>query len=302
MLLADRDSLKGKVWVADFIFTRCGNTCPIMTSKMVELQKRITDPRVVFVSFSVDPDRDKPADLKAYAARYKADESRWRFLSPPDAKSILSVAMGMRITGPPKENNNPLLHADRFLLIDQHLKLTVPLAIDRHVGDALEAEEARPDDPPRDDREVDRRDLLRVLRLEADHQDAARRGEGLEHLRRRRDVRQRGDPSELLLHQRASVEEVRPPVEDQVDPRDPWGRVGSDRVDSLDPVQEEVLHGNRDQVLHLGGREPEALGLDLHGRRAHLRHDVDPRLVQLHRPEDQQGGRGRQHEQPEPDA
>ena len=119
----DSSVLKGKIWVADFIFTRCGNTCPIMTSKMVELQKRITDPRVVFVSFSVDPDRDKPADLKAYAARYKADESRWRFLSPPDAKSILSVAMGMRITGPPKENNNPLLHADRFLLIDQHLKV-----------------------------------------------------------------------------------------------------------------------------------------------------------------------------------
>jgi protein SCO1/2 len=119
----DGDALKGKVWVADFIFTRCGNTCPVMTAKMIELHKRITDPRVVFVSFSVDPDRDKPADLKAYAAKYKVDESRWRFLSPPDAKSILNVAVGMRITGPPKENNNPLLHADRFLLIDQHLKV-----------------------------------------------------------------------------------------------------------------------------------------------------------------------------------
>ena len=117
------NALKGKVWVADFIFTRCGNTCPIMTTKMVGLQKKITDPRVMFVSFSVDPDRDKPADLKEYAKKYGVDESRWRFLSPPDGKSILNVAVGMRITGPPTENNNPLLHADRFLLVDSHGKV-----------------------------------------------------------------------------------------------------------------------------------------------------------------------------------
>jgi protein SCO1/2 len=116
-------SLRGKVWVADFIFTRCGNTCPIMTSKMVALQKQITDPRVLFVSFSVDPDRDKPADLKAYAQKYSVDESRWHFLSPPDAKSVMGVAAGMKIAGPPTETNNPLLHADRFLLIDPQGKV-----------------------------------------------------------------------------------------------------------------------------------------------------------------------------------
>ena len=116
-------AMRGKVWVADFIFTRCGNTCPIMTSKMVALQKEIKDPRVEFVSFSVDPERDKPADLKEYAKKYEVDESRWRFLSPPDQKSIINVAVGMRITGPPTHDNNPLLHADRFLLVDQHGKV-----------------------------------------------------------------------------------------------------------------------------------------------------------------------------------
>jgi protein SCO1/2 len=116
-------ALRGKVWVADFIFTQCGNTCPIMTAKMVELQKQITDPGVMFVSFSVDPDRDKPAELKAYAIKYGVDQSRWHFLAAPDATSILDVAIGMRITGRPKEGNNPLLHADRFVLIDQRGKV-----------------------------------------------------------------------------------------------------------------------------------------------------------------------------------
>src|SRR5438874_2587823 len=63
-----RESLRGKVWIVDFIFTHCANTCPKMTSKRVELQKLIPDPRVTFLSFSVDPDRDDRATRKSYAA------------------------------------------------------------------------------------------------------------------------------------------------------------------------------------------------------------------------------------------
>jgi hypothetical protein len=45
-------SLRSQVWIADFIFTHCGNTCPRMTATRVELQKRLPDARVTFVSFS----------------------------------------------------------------------------------------------------------------------------------------------------------------------------------------------------------------------------------------------------------
>src|SRR5215203_2686543 len=49
--------LMGKVWIADFIFTNCGGPCPIMTSKLADVQKKVARPDVKLVSFSVDPER-----------------------------------------------------------------------------------------------------------------------------------------------------------------------------------------------------------------------------------------------------
>ncbi len=73
--------LRGKFVVLDFIFTNCGMTCPAMTSQMAALQdalKSVDDVRLA--SFSVDPARDTPAALSAYADRYKADKEKWLFL------------------------------------------------------------------------------------------------------------------------------------------------------------------------------------------------------------------------------
>src|SRR4051812_13072755 len=72
--------LAGKVWVADFIFTNCGGTCPLMTDEMRKLQDAL--PAVVhFVSFTVDPTRDTSKVLAAYAAEHGATRDRWLFLT-----------------------------------------------------------------------------------------------------------------------------------------------------------------------------------------------------------------------------
>lgn len=111
-------SLRGKVYVVDFIFTNCGGVCPRMTERRVELQKRISDPRVTFLSFSVDPERDDADTRKKYAETHHVDDSRWHFVSPPDRAAAMKLAAAMKITGKPKEDDNPILHADRFLLVD----------------------------------------------------------------------------------------------------------------------------------------------------------------------------------------
>ena len=49
--------LRGSVWIADFIFVNCAGPCPIMTSKLADVQKRVPRSDVKLVSFSVDPDR-----------------------------------------------------------------------------------------------------------------------------------------------------------------------------------------------------------------------------------------------------
>src|SRR5205809_1034351 len=68
--------LRGKVWIVDFIFTRCMGPCPMMTQKLVRLAKDIESPSVRFVSISVDPEFDRPAVLKQYARDRGATDPR----------------------------------------------------------------------------------------------------------------------------------------------------------------------------------------------------------------------------------
>ncbi len=82
-----RADLNGKVWVANFIFTRCLGPCPLLSRQMSELTKEFpATSGVEFVSISVDPAYDKPAVLKTYAEGWGAESSRWHFLTGEKAK------------------------------------------------------------------------------------------------------------------------------------------------------------------------------------------------------------------------
>jgi protein SCO1/2 len=73
--------LKGKIWIADFVFTSCPGPCPIISSRMAETQKPLENSDVHLVSFTVDPETDTPEVLRDYAARLHAREGRWDFLT-----------------------------------------------------------------------------------------------------------------------------------------------------------------------------------------------------------------------------
>ncbi|NOY27191.1 MAG: SCO family protein [Oligoflexia bacterium] len=117
--------LRGKVVLIDFIFTRCPDQCPLLTSKAAALQRALPDRPfggvpIDLVSITVDPAYDKPAVLAEYADRYGADPSRWHFLTgDPDAihqviTDLQQVADKTGETGGvPK-----IAHSERFLLID----------------------------------------------------------------------------------------------------------------------------------------------------------------------------------------
>jgi protein SCO1/2 len=110
------DSLRGHVWVADFIFTSCPGSCPMMSHQMAELQKN-TPADVGFVSFTVDPKIDTPAVLKEYGQNLHADFSRWHFLTGTD-QQMKDAALGMKIAVQPAQGKFALAHSDRFLLVD----------------------------------------------------------------------------------------------------------------------------------------------------------------------------------------
>jgi protein SCO1 len=79
--------LLGKVCIVDFIFTRCGGTCPQLSANMARLQKKLANAQDVrFVSISVNPTFDTPVILKKYAERFGADSKRWLFLTGDEDK------------------------------------------------------------------------------------------------------------------------------------------------------------------------------------------------------------------------
>lgn len=78
------DVLKDKVVIINFIFTNCEGACPLITHKLTlirdKLEGYIGDP-IQFVSLSLDPQRDTPAAMKAFAQTHHADHDGWVFLT-----------------------------------------------------------------------------------------------------------------------------------------------------------------------------------------------------------------------------
>lgn len=78
------DVLKGKTVLINVIYTDCKDACPLITKKLVEARQALpaaAQDSIRFVSISVDPERDTPAALRAYARAQDADHPSWFFLT-----------------------------------------------------------------------------------------------------------------------------------------------------------------------------------------------------------------------------
>lgn len=113
--------LQGRVWVADFIFTRCGGICPAMTARMARLQRDLPG-NVAFVSFSVDPRHDTPDVLRRYAEAHRAGPG-WSFVTGAQADLHRLAVEGFKLAtaeNPPGDpgTDGPFLHSAKFVLVD----------------------------------------------------------------------------------------------------------------------------------------------------------------------------------------
>ena len=116
-------SLRGYIWVADFIFTRCSGPCPLMSQKRAQLQQAFRDSdRVRFVSFSVDPEYDTPDRLARYASEYGALKEKWTFLTTGDKQRIWDLAMkGFALSAgedTTRDGRGMIFHDERFVVVD----------------------------------------------------------------------------------------------------------------------------------------------------------------------------------------
>ncbi len=123
--------LNGAPWVASFIFTNCTDVCPLITTRMAALRdslraKGVLGTGVRLVSFTVDPARDTPDVLRAYAARFGASPpDQWAFLTgtPPEAvRDMIQRGFRLAATALPEHThaggNYQIMHSPRAVLVD----------------------------------------------------------------------------------------------------------------------------------------------------------------------------------------
>lgn len=130
--------LRGKVWVANFVFTTCPTVCPMLTTQMRNVQQRIgARENVRFVSFSVDPERDTPEVLRAYAATHDADPSSWHFVTGETDAVRRAVVDGLRVGMGERQSDGDILHGTHFVLVDARGKIRGYYRNDREGLDGL---------------------------------------------------------------------------------------------------------------------------------------------------------------------
>ncbi|MGH7472675.1 MAG: SCO family protein [Candidatus Methylomirabilales bacterium] len=138
-----RSDLAGRVWITNFMFTHCLDTCPLQSAQMAKLQADFAEEKDLrLISITVDPERDTVLVLSQYAKRYGADPTRWLFLTGEKSAiyrlaldgfrlSVVDPAEGVksRLFGPlpvlahHEETGKQFIHSSRFVLVDRQARI-----------------------------------------------------------------------------------------------------------------------------------------------------------------------------------
>jgi protein SCO1/2 len=134
--------LAGKIWIADFIYTTCPGPCPMISGRMSELQKPLEKTDVHLVSFSVDPEKDTPKVLHAYAEKLQAEPGRWDFLTGSKSAIYKLSHDGFKLAVTDGSDAQGLpVHSTRMVLVDRRGQIrgyydaTEPEAITKLLAD-----------------------------------------------------------------------------------------------------------------------------------------------------------------------
>jgi len=117
--------LQGEVWVVNFFFTRCPTVCPALMLNVNEIAERWADePRVNFLSISIDGEFDQPEQLTAFAESLQLNTKEWTLATAP-RKLVRELAEGsfMQAVGEERDVYGDILHSTRVLVLDRDTAL-----------------------------------------------------------------------------------------------------------------------------------------------------------------------------------
>ncbi len=115
-----KETVKNKIYVANFFFATCQSICPEMSTNLVDVQKEFAeDDSVLILSHSVNPLHDTVEVLSNYASTYGAKKNKWHFLTG-NKKTIYDLAKDSYMVNALEDDGSPegFLHSELLLLID----------------------------------------------------------------------------------------------------------------------------------------------------------------------------------------
>ncbi len=119
-ILKKKSDFDNKILLVDFFFVNCPTICPIMTSNMIDIVDDFSDfSELEFLSFTVNPENDKPTVLKSYVKSKHIDDGKWSFLTG-DKDHLYDVAYYGFLANAMEDDNAPggFLHSSLFFLVD----------------------------------------------------------------------------------------------------------------------------------------------------------------------------------------
>lgn len=116
--------LKGKVYVANFMFTSCQTACPLLLKDVQKIENRMkgVKDRAAIVSFTVDPETDTSKVLFDRARELKANPAVWHFLSSTVEETKKLLVDGFKVPMGEKEYANSVMdvaHSNKLVLVDE---------------------------------------------------------------------------------------------------------------------------------------------------------------------------------------
>ncbi|TAF45820.1 MAG: SCO family protein [Sphingobacteriales bacterium] len=124
-ILINSDSLKNKIYVADFFFTSCPSICPIMKSQMLRAyQKFKNNNEVKFLSHTIDPKHDSIAVLKKFSDKLGVNPKQWYFLYG-DKNTVYNLAKNSYMSSTFEDRAAPggIVHSGYFILVDKNKRI-----------------------------------------------------------------------------------------------------------------------------------------------------------------------------------
>lgn len=111
---------EGKIYVADFFFTRCQTICPVMTKNMHLVQEAYAkDSKVMILSHSVTPEMDSVPVLREYADKKGVDDAMWNLVTGPKPEIYrLARKSYFAVLDEGDGGDQDFIHTENFILVD----------------------------------------------------------------------------------------------------------------------------------------------------------------------------------------